>query len=497
MGIVIRQSARSTLYAYTGVAIGAINLLWLFPLVLKSEEIGLIKLLVDVALLFTPFIQLGSAQAAIKFFPHFHGTNEQKRTFLNYLLTVPLLGFAVFLVAFITCKETILSLFAENAPLFIEFAIYLIPLTLFTSYIGILESYIRTHLKIAIPDLLKNVVLRIFTSLIITGYFFGWISFELLIVLYVGLYFFNLILLLTYLKYLAKVDFQFRFNLNLGRDPILKRVINFSLFMLLGVGGGIIVGRIDTIMTSYILGLPATGIYTIAFFMGTVIEMPRRSIGAITLPLVSKALAENNIEAVGILYRKTSLNQLIIGSWLLMLIWLNIDSIFSFIPNSDVYINGKYVVLFIGLSKLFDMALGINSQIITNSRYYRWNMILMPILAIIAIISNLIFIPLYGITGTAIATAMSILLYSVVRTLLVWNKFKLMPFTTNHMWVVLTAGLTCIVSGYLDHMYSPLLDILFRCLLITILYIGAVLIFKFSVDVTAIAQNVLNKISRK
>ena len=47
MGIVIKQSAISTALTYTGVAIGYINILILFPKYMSPAEIGLARLVQD------------------------------------------------------------------------------------------------------------------------------------------------------------------------------------------------------------------------------------------------------------------------------------------------------------------------------------------------------------------------------------------------------------------------------------------------------------------
>ncbi len=45
MGLVVRQSFKSTLVTYVGVALGALNLLYFFPRYLNPELIGIRELL--------------------------------------------------------------------------------------------------------------------------------------------------------------------------------------------------------------------------------------------------------------------------------------------------------------------------------------------------------------------------------------------------------------------------------------------------------------------
>ena len=79
----------------------------------------------------------------------------------------------------------------------------------------------------------------------------------------------------------------------------------------------------------------------------------------------------------------------------------------------DSYSTGIFVVFTIGISKYFDLILGNNNAIIFNSKYYKAVLFLGLLLAFLAISLNMIFIPIYGINGAAIATLISITLYSL------------------------------------------------------------------------------------
>ena len=52
-------------------------------------------------------------------------------------------------------------------------------------------------------------------------------------------------------------------------------------------------------------------------------------------------------------------------------VWLSVDDIFSLLPEK--FSGGRLVVFFIGLSQLFNVAMGVNGAIILNSKYYRFD----------------------------------------------------------------------------------------------------------------------------
>ncbi len=103
--------------------------------------------------------------------------------------------------------------------------------------------------------------------------------------------------------------------------------------------------------------------------MATVIEVPKRALMQIAMPLISRAFEKNDLKDIQNIYQKTSINQLIVGSLILIGIWANLHNIFALIPRGDIYEAGKYVVLIIGFGKLLDMMFGPSSEIIVLSKY--------------------------------------------------------------------------------------------------------------------------------
>ena len=89
--------------------------------------------------------------------------------------------------------------------------------------------------------------------------------------------------------------------------------------------------------------------------------------------------------------------------------FLSIDDLLEFLPNSEIYLSGKWVVIILGAAKVFDALWGVNSEILILSKFYKYNIILLVILLFTTVGLNLIFInDELLITGTAIATAITV-----------------------------------------------------------------------------------------
>ncbi len=62
MGVIIRQSAKSTIVNYFGIIIGFISTMFVMTEFLTPEELGLTRVMLDIAVLLSGFFMLGAAR---------------------------------------------------------------------------------------------------------------------------------------------------------------------------------------------------------------------------------------------------------------------------------------------------------------------------------------------------------------------------------------------------------------------------------------------------
>ena len=494
MGIVIRQSFKATMVSYVGAGIGAVSVLLVYPRCLDPEQIGLLRILTEAALLIAAFAQLGMAQISIKFFPYFKDKDKNHNGFPFLMAIVPFVGFLLFLLLFRFLKGTIVSTFAERSALFGEYIVYLIPLTLFAIYTSVYETYSSLLERIVVPKFIKEILVRLMSITLIILFFLKIITLNQFILLFVSVYGVATALIILYVN----TQHRIRLKPQLGflKKGLRSDMLKFMLFMMsVGVGTSIS-GKIDVFMISQKISLTGTGIFTIAFFMASFIEMPSRAISQITIPFVSQALKDNDMTRVNMLYKRVSVNQLTIAGLLFCLIWINADNFFSIMPNGEIYRTAKYVILFIGAAKLFDAVTGINSAILGYSKYYYYSLLFIFVLAIISVINNLLFIPIYGVVGAAIATAVSIFLFNACMVLFVWWKLKIQPFSRGTLKSLLAVGMVLGLNLLLKEMANPWIDALIRSALSIVIFVAAVYFLKPSDDINDLANNILSRIRK-
>ncbi|MBX9852782.1 MAG: polysaccharide biosynthesis C-terminal domain-containing protein [Cytophagaceae bacterium] len=498
MGIVTRQGLKSTIATYLGVLVGAFNLLWLYPKFLTPEEIGLTRVILDIALVFAVLSQIGATNITDKFFSFYKDENKKHHGFFMLLLIYPLFGFLIISILYLLLKDLWIEAYEDRSAMLLDYIIEVIPLAFFIMYMNVLEAYSRVHFRIVIPSFIREVFLRVFMTAIVILYYLKFISLDDLIILIIMSYVCAVVLLLGYIQRM-KIFFLSSGSVLYNKEA-LKQMIIFGLFIFLGGASGILATKIDIIMLGSMENLNSAGIYSIAFFMGTIIEVPRRAISQITTPLISQAWKNNDLKLIGEIYFKTSLNQFIVGILLFLLIWCNVDDLLALIPNSDKYLEGKYVILIIALGRLTDMVTGVNTEIILNSSYYKFNLFLIVASSAFLIVLNYFLIPVYGMNGAALSILIILLLFNIIKGFFLFIKFKLQPFSQNTFYVLVFGLLSFAIVYFLPQFdggyMANIINIGWRSAVIVSVFMGMVLYFKMSQDVNLLVVNFLKKLKR-
>jgi O-antigen/teichoic acid export membrane protein len=482
MGIVIRRSGYTAMLSYLGFFIGYGNMLWLFPYAFKPEEIGLIRLLLAVAALFATLFSFGGSQVATKFFPYFSDTIQRRSVFFKFLCGLALIGVIIFTSVFAGFHNGIVDIYSPKAPLLITYLWYLLPLTASLIFYGIIEAFVVVQKYPLVPTLLREIYTRALLTIASLAFLASLISFSGFVGLVCLLYCMAPILLLFYSHTKGLVPFTGTVR-DIRRKEI-GEISQFGTFIFLGNAGAALLANIDSVILSAYSGLASTGIYGIALFIAVILEVPKRSLSQVLIPLVVQANKDNDIKILDVLYKKSSINQFLLGTVIFLIVWLNIDGIFSLIPHGDIYREGKWVVFLISLAKLYDMLTGINAEIIGTSRYYKKDLLFFWIVSFIGIGLNFFLIPLYGIIGAALAVLVSTVLYNTTRFIFIAIVMKVQPFTKNTLVAGICTLLTYGVLSFIPPFQGTIINIGLRTIFIGTIFGGLILGLHVSEDIS-------------
>jgi O-antigen/teichoic acid export membrane protein len=200
-------------------------------------------------------------------------------------------------------------------------------------------------------------------------------------------------------------------------------------------------------MLGFLAGLEEVAVYSVAFYISVAIQIPQRSLARIITPVLSVSWKQRDFANIFSLYQKSSAVLFFTGTFIFSIIWVNIDDLFAIMPKAAIYQKGKWVMFLVGISKLIDMITGINTDIIAVSRYYSFNFYSLLFLVFVAVISNFIFIPVYGVNGAAIATLISVALFNFIKLIFIQYKMKMQPFTKQTLIILVLFILCNLIIG--------------------------------------------------
>ena len=204
------------------------------------------------------------------------------------------------------------------------------------------------------------------------------------------------------------------------------------------------------------------------------------------IPSISKAFTENDTRKIEEVYKESSITLFFMSSFLFLCMYLSIGDLLEFLPNSEMYLSGKWVVIILGAAKVFDALWGVNSEILILSKYYKYNIVLLVVLLFTTVGLNLIFInDELLITGTAIATAITVLLYNVIRGIILYWKLRVLPFSKSHLWILSTSLLVIISQVFIsDLIQTGLLRIILNTILAGGMFLVLLVKFELSTSLT-------------
>jgi O-antigen/teichoic acid export membrane protein len=485
MGIVLKQSLKNTVITYIGFAIGAINTLYMYVQFLGDTYYGLVGYVLSAANIMMPLMAFGVHNTLVKYFNEYK-TEEEKSSFLTFVLFLPLLLIIPFSLIGYFGYHQIATLLSKENPIVYDYVWQIPVIGLCIGYFEIFYAWVKVHMQSVLGNFIKEVFVRILVSISLFAVYFDWITPVEFVYSLMGIYFLAMLLMKIYAYKVRFPSFRFKIPTNS------KAIITYSLFIILTGGIANLFLEIDKFMLNNYVKIENIAYYSVAVFIATVIAVPSRAMHQITYPITAKLMSENKHDELNDLYKKTSITLQVIGGLMFLGILVNINQLYLLLPIE--YSGGIFVVFTIGLSKYFDLILGNNNAIIFNSKYYRTVLFLGVLLVTLTVILNMIFIPLYGLKGTAFATLLSVTLYSLSKLLFVVKRMKLFPFTSKTI-TAFGILIACFLGFYFwEFPFQPVINILLKSILVSILYLVLSYKLKLSTDINDVIANVLRKI---
>lgn len=495
MGIIQTNSIKSSVVLAVGYGISILSSLFIYPQ--NTEAYGFAAFFYNMASFFIPFVSIGLIPVIYRFYPKY-SDKEKQQEFLNGTTYMLLINLTTFIIIMISLKPFIikgLGYLGFNQELLNSNYIGIIATSIIMSFIFFITAFLHGAKKIIVPLILQNFSYKLFLPSVILLSIFWTIEDYKIALLILVFHTMILIILFLYHNYRGIEKWS---KLKLERLKNMKSEIrSYSIFSLFNKIATTLAFRIDVIMIAFLLNMDAVGKYAILLALANIIEIPKRSIDQIAAPVVSDLMSNKQYPKIIETYKKSALVLLITGLFLFGVIWVSLSNLLNLYEGISKLLPFIYVFFFIGLAKLVDMVTGINNYILIYSDKFKMNLVFVSLLGFMNIILNFILIEKYQIVGAAIATLISLFLFNLLKFIFILVKFKMSPFSSSHLYIILIFLFILIPVFYIRISNYELVNIFVKSTLFSITFLTTIYYLKFSEDLNNLVLKFAKQIKKR
>ena len=482
MGIVTSQSFKNTIWTYVGFFIGAINTLYLFSYFISDVYYGLVTFVLSTSFIMSPLMAFGAHNTLVKFYSTFK-TKNSLHSFLTLMLLLPLAMIIPIGLIGLVSYEAIAGLISDENPIVKGYLWHIFIIATAMAYFEVFFAWSKVQMKTVFGNFMKEVFHRVGVMLLLFAVYLEWITVDQFINGIAGVYILKMLIMKLY-------AFSLKFPvLKFHRIQNVTDILKYAALIIIAGSVATLILDIDKFMLGQYIPIEEVAYYGVAIYIATVIAVPSRSMQQILQPLTAKFLNDKNYDALDDLYKRSTLTLYVIGGLIFLLILLNINQLYETIP--ETFRGGLVVVFLISMSKLYDNLMGCNNVILFNSDYYRMVLVFGVILTILVVVLNMIFIPMYGINGSAFATFIAISVYNTIKIYFVKQKYLMSPFTRETAKVSALIFLIFVLFYFWEFPFHPILNIALKSALIVGIYVFAIFKLSISEDISGMIKKYL------
>ena len=488
MGIVFRQSVKSSIVVGAGAVLGIIVVL-LSTQFLSKPVYGFIGTLTTYALTIGNLLLLGM-HVTLAVYIHKYPAGELKRKVLiSVCLILPALILCVVTLFYFILKSWVLIHFQRDDQVFMRrYYIWLPLFSLLFIYMYILEQYLGSQMKVAISAFMREVVLRSFSILLIILFGFGYISLDFLVIGSVLIYFIPV--LLFYAIALKTEGFGFSFSFKSFSKPEYEELIHFSWYHFLLSISIILMSYMDVILLPLYdhSGFSSVAVYRVAIIFISFLQLPLKAFISASFTVMAKAFNDNDMVKAKDLFIRSSNNILIPTVAIGILLCCNLTNAIDVIKHGYSQIKPVFLILLMG--NIINIATGMNDQVLSIAKYYKFNLYLSMLLIALLFVLIRFLVPVYGIYGAAWSTTTVLMIFNIAKCWFIWKKLDMQPFSINTLKILFCA-LPALAGGYFfPYFFNPdrhvyvhtFLDAIMRSGIILIIYVIMLVWLKPSKD---------------
>ncbi len=468
MSVVARQGVKYSIIGYLGFLLGTFSAIFIFPY--DMEFYGKLRYILPTAEIIVPIIVFGLSFSNVKFFAKVNADGKHHNMLSLSLLAV-IINFLIVVGGFF--------LIAYWFPDFKKLEIWkmkklILPLALVLALSSVFNKFLTNYKRVVVPNIFENFVPKLANLGAFCLFFFMGFAEKSAYGFFFMMFVISLFGYGLYTNRLEKVKFDF----DLGyfkKDNFYREILTYSLFGFLGNIGNYIAIKIDSYMIGEFISFEENGIYNNIYSIISLIVVPQMGLFNLSAPIINKVLANGDYNELDRFHKKTSLSLFFLGLVLFCCIAVGFPYLADFMKNGEDLRSSEPIVWVLGFAMLFDLATGFNGHIISLSRYYKFNIVVMLILAVLTITTNMLFLKHtdLGILGIAIAYAISLSLFNIIKIIFNYIKFNVFPLGIEMMYAMILGCISINVALLLPDLKLNILNLFYKpAVVLIVLFIG-------------------------
>lgn len=439
MGNIRKQTIISSLLIYVGFLIGALNM-YLYTRSGQGsflpEQYALTRVFFDFSQIMLAFGSLGIIPVIYKFYPYYSDNLERDQIdIMTWALLLSLLGMIFVILIGYYGKPLFIRKYSERSGLLIQYYVWFFPCFIGLILFSITESLSWALHKSVLSNFLKETLMRMITTVIIFLFFFRVITFDVFVSLFSLQYLVIFIILLVYL--LRSGQLHLTFKISKVTRKFWKKILSMQVLIFGGTSIAAVATTIDTLIIASLKGLATAGIFVYAQYAANLIQVPQRSITAISAGVLSRAWKDKDYTEISRIYSRSCINLLLMSLFIFGNLWLNLIPAMQVLHIQEAYSAGLGVVFVLGMVRIIDAGTGLNAMVINTSNFWRFDFYSGVVLLAFRLPLTYYLIKNYGIIGSAFAELTAYSVYNFIRFEFLRRKFNMQPFNLKTLYSLL------------------------------------------------------------
>ncbi|MFB6145525.1 MAG: polysaccharide biosynthesis C-terminal domain-containing protein [Candidatus Nanohaloarchaea archaeon] len=209
---------------------------------------------------------------------------------------------------------------------------------------------------------------------------------------------------------------------------------------------------LDILFIGYFLSSSSVGVYSIAAALATLVVFPLMAINQILPPIISDMSSQGERETIEMLYQKST-RWIYLGAFPLFLILFLFPAEIINLLFGESYLSAVTPLRLLLVGQVFNMGFGSVGFLLQSTEYQEWNLYTSIVSTITNIGLNIALIPMFGIKGAAIATAISLFMNNFLQLLAIRLKLNMNPWNEDYLRLLLPLVISLIIY-YISGIFS-------------------------------------------